>query len=116
MKITYEVNKDLEKIYENGVWHLLRYNYKIILTELTLENRVLLGLPTTDSNEVEFKGKALTDAVLFGSKRIPAINDEFKIKTLITEKMERKVARLEGKLIVHDEKISVTEDEKFKSY
>ena len=122
MKVAYEISKDLEKTFVGGRWHSLKYNYQILFTELTLEDRKLLGLPTTKMvdvegtlTEVELTGKELTNEIISGSEHMPPLEDEVKIKALIKERIERRIKQMEDKLIVTpNEKVLVMEDDNFK--
>jgi hypothetical protein len=91
MKISYEVSKDLEKIYVNGVWESLKCYYQIILTELTMQDRITLGWKTHDVEGLELTGDALTKEIISASKQIPASENEELIKKTIKEKIERRI-------------------------
>ena len=117
-KIVYELSNEMEKTFDGGRFHSIKFSGQFVFTELTLEDRKLLNLPTTktiEKEEVELKGDEIPTEIINHLEHMPPFESEEIIKATAIKRMETRKSQYEDKLVVvPNEKLSVVADKDFK--
>ncbi len=107
ISLTYEIRNEVEKIYEGGEFYAIKFTGQFIFKGLTLEERQLLGFPTSVENEdgieVPLKGDDLSVEIVRFSQAISPTENKAYIKTAVLARFETKGKQFADKLIPEPE-------------
>ena len=120
MKIVYEILNKPKKSFFDGAekkQHAWNFQFQIIFTELTLEDRATMGFEVTETvegEEVELKDYATK--IFSSSEYVPPYATVEEAMTEVKSRIERRIQGFQDKFIKNaDEEVAiVTEDPKFK--